>query len=500
MSSADRILSIDLGTSRVKALVCSVSGDILATAERAYPLHVGPGGQAEQDPADWIEAIAACAQELAARGEDVWPPAICSVTGQMHGLVALDADGEPVRPAMICSDFRAHDELAAIEGQLSPERILQMTGSPGLAMFPGPKVLWMHRHDPADVSRIHTILLPKDYIGYALTGQIATDPSDASGTMFYDIAHDRWDDELCAASGISPEWLPPVRPAADIRGVVLPAFSRRSGLPAGTPVIVGGGDLPTTILGTGVLSEADIGISLGTAGITFRLANYVQDAILGSVFYFRHVVDGVVVSIGSCPGSGFSIRWFAEQVLEAPELNHFVGDAEWVPDGPPSLFFLPFLLGTGSPYMDYKSRGAFIGLSHHHQREDLRRAILEGVCYSIRQSFELLQVDRPPLERVLVCGGGSYNAEWLHILANVIDAPLTTLQQKDTAVLGGAILAAYAGEWFPTLEAAAEAFVKPDRVVAPSQDGAEKYAAAYHDYLQLSEMMEGLRRRGMWEA
>lgn len=499
MSSTGRVLSLDLGTSRVKALVCSAAGDVLASTDRPYPLTVGAGGRAEQDPADWIAAVIACTRELAALGGDVWPPAICSITGQMHGLVALDAEGEPVRPAMICSDFRAHEELAAIEGRLTPELILRVTGSPGLAMFPGPKALWVSRHEPDDAARIRVIMLPKDYVGYVLTDQVATDPSDASGTMFYDIHQDRWDEDLCAASGIRPEWLPPVRPASEIRGVVRPSFASRSDLPAGTPVIVGGGDLPTTILGTGVVDEADIGISLGTAGITFRLAHNVQDEILGRVFYFRHVVDGTVVSIGSNPGAGFSVRWFAEQVLEEPELITYVGDPPWLPGEKPSLFFLPLLLGTGNPDMDYKARGAFIGLSHHHHREDLRRAILEGVSYSIRQSFELLQINRPPLERVLVCGGGSYNEEWLHILANVIGKPLITLRQKDTAVLGGAVLAAYAAGWFATLEEAAEAFARPVHVVSPSDEGTALYDAAYLDYLELSEVMRGLRRGGMWE-
>jgi xylulokinase len=500
MASTGRVLSLDLGTSRVKALVCSAAGDILASTDRPYPLTVGAGGRAEQDPADWIAAIIACTRELSALGEDIWPPAICSITGQMHGLVALDAGGEPVRPAMICSDFRAHEELAAIEGRLSPERILRVTGSPGLAMFPGPKALWMDRHEPDNAARIRTILLPKDYVGYALTGQIATDPSDASGTMLYDIHRDRWDEDLCAASSVAPGWLPPVRPASEVRGGVRPAFASRSDLPASIPVIVGGGDLPTTILGTGVVDEADIGISLGTAGITFRLAQRVQDEILGRVFYFRHVMDRTVVSIGSNPGAGFSVRWFAEQVLEEPDLITYVGDPSRLPEEKPTLFFLPLLLGSGNPDMDYKARGAFIGLSHHHRREDLRRAILEGVSYSIRQSFELLQIDRPPLERVLVCGGGSYNEEWLNILANVIDRPLITLRQKDTAVLGGAALAAYAAGWFATLEEAAETFARPAHAVHPSEEGAALYDAAYRDYLQLSDMMRELRRKGMWES
>jgi xylulokinase len=419
----------------------------------------------------------------------------------MHGLVLIGSDGEPLRPSMICSDFRAHEELAHIEQVLTPDRVLRTTGSPGLSMFTGPKVLWVKNHEPHTYERISKLLLPKDYVGLVMAGEPVTDPSDASGTMLYDCERDHWDEALCAASAVLPDWLPAVEPATAIRGGVREAFAEVSGIPAGTPVIVGGGDLPTTVIGTGVVAESDVGISLGTAGIVFRLAHRIDANLLGKIFYFRHALTDLLVSMGSCPATGFSVRWFEEQVLGiSPDYSSQEGDIEpRILHKEPSLFFLPFLLGTGSPYMDYKARGAFLGLSHHHGEAEMRQAILEGISYSLQQSYELLQFDRPPVERILVCAGGSHDLEWLNILASILGRSLITLEQKDTAVLGGAILASHAAGWFDTIEEGINRFVKVERVVMPTTENVELYDRAYSTYLKLCDMVETLRRDGLWE-
>lgn len=456
---------------------------------------VDSGGRVEQSPYDWINAVESCTRELAALSPSCWPPNICSITGQMHGLVLLGKDGEPLRDAMICSDFRAHKELAQIQAKLTPDYVLRTTGSPGIPILTGPKVLWLKNNEPHLYKQISKFILPKDYIGYVMTGEVATDPSDASGTMLYDCMLRTWDDALCAASAVSPGILPPVRPSTDIRGTVNKKFALNSGIPVGTPVIIGAGDLSTTALGTGVMANTDVGISLGTAGIVFRLANQFQEGLLGKVFYFCHGLPEPLINIGSCPGTGFSVGWFENQILNAKKgTAKRVGKIDRSPiSETPSLIFLPFLLGTGSPYMDYNSQGAFIGLSYQHMQKDLRRAIYEGISYSLRQSFELLQVNQFRAERVVVCAGGSHNKDWLQILSNIIGLPIWTLQHKDTAVIGAAILGGLAAGWFNELEDGITKFVKLDKQIHPQKESIGFYEQGFSKYIKLCTMFETLR-------
>ena len=486
-----KVLSIDLGTSRVKVVVISGNGDILARTERPYPMDLRSGGIAEQSPDDWVRAICECTQELAQSGNPIWPPDICSVTGQMHGLILLDHQNNILRKAIICSDFRADTETLEIEAQVGKEYILKVTGSPGIAMFPGPKILWLKRHEPQIYNKIARMLFPKDYIGYVITGDGSTDPSDASGSMFYNCMARDWDKTLCEASAVPMHILPEIKPAESLRGKVSAAFADLSDIPEGTPVVIGGGDLPATVMGAGVCSATDVGISLGTAGIIFRLAYQLQESVISKIFYFCHVLDNTLVSMGSCPSTGFSVNWFEKQIARIVlTADKRVGDIFGTSiNKPPDLYFLPFLLGTGSPYMDYTPKGAFLGLSHHHEQEDLRRAIYEGISYSVKQSLELLQVDRPPAERVLVCAGGSYNRDWLQILANIIGLPLQTLEQKDTAVVGAAIIAGHAAGWFSTIEEGIKKLVKEDVLIQPDAASVPHYQIGYHNYINFSRMI-----------
>jgi xylulokinase len=492
----DHILAIDLGTSRVKVVLCSTNGSIVDRAERTYTMGTGSGGKAEQSPSDWIQAVTDCTRELASSGRPNWPPCICSVTGQMHGLVLLGKDGKVLRDALICSDFRAREELEQIEAQLMTSQVIQTTGSPGLSMFPGPKLLWVQHHEPEVYARIGQILSPKDYIGYLMTGEIATDTTDASGTMLYDNRLNRWDENLCNACGASVGFLPPVLSPTTIRGKVSKEFAQRSGIPEGIPVIIGAGDLPTTVIGAGLINNREIVISLGTAGIVSRISESFQEDLLGKIFYFRHVCPGQLISMGSQPGAGFSLNWFEKQILQHSPSKSFWEDMPKFSEEKISLFFLPYLLGTGSPSMDYRSQGAFLGLSHHHTQADLKRAILEGVSFSIRQSFDLLQASPPQVERIIVCAGGSYNQTWLQILADILGAPITTLTQKDTAVLGASILGGVGMGWFSTIEEAIQQMVEFDKVIEPQKGQVIKYKEAYQRYIDYYLVLKQINDRG----
>ena len=480
------VLAIDLGTSRVKTLLCSEAGEILSRAECTYPLKQTAEGRAEQNPVDWLDAVCQCTRELSVLGLSGWPPVVCSITGQMHGPVFLDAQGKVLRDVMICSDFRADHELRQIENKIGPETILQRTGSPGLSLFPGPKMLWVLENEPEVYRKIHKLMLAKDYIGFAMTGEIATDVSDASGTMLYNIRTESWDEELCEACSTPLEFLPQIRLATEPRGEVSRSFSQVSQIPAGTPVIIGAPDLPTTVIGAGLCSKKDVCVSLGTAGITMRLSDQLREDLLGKIYHFRHIFPGELISMGSLPGTGFSVNWFERQILEKPGYYTERALNEWSQlEEPISLFFLPFLLGTGSPYMDYRAQGAFLGLSHHHTQSDLRRAILEGISFSIRQSFELLAIEGTPVERIIACGGGTLNRIWMNILADVLGLPVQSVVQKDTAVLGAAILGGLAQKWFANLEEGAQRLVGYEEQIQPTTRNALVYQQAYQTYLKL---------------
>ena len=371
-----KVLSIDLGTSCVKVAVFSENGTILARTEHCYPMDVRQGGIVEQSPQDWINAINICTKKIASKGKDVWPPDVCSITGQMHGLILLERNGSLLRKAIICSDFRADDEVVEIISRVTTKNILRITGNPGISMLPGPKMLWLKKHEPQIYKQINKLLFPKDYIGYIMTGKIATDPSDASGTMLYDCVKHKWDEILCNACAVPIEILPAVKSAEEIRGIVTNAFAVNSLIPAGTPVIIGSGDLPTTVIGSGIVDNKDIGISLGTAGIVFRLTDHIIESVLGKIFNFCYVNKKSLVRMGSCPGTSFSIDWFERQVIRLPsdQKKRFDNINRSTRSKIPEIYFLPYLLGTGSPYMDYSPKAAFIGLSHNHNQEDLRRA------------------------------------------------------------------------------------------------------------------------------
>lgn len=486
----ERVLSIDLGTSMVKVIIASENGDILAKSTHTYQLDTRSRGIAEQSPEDWLNAINICTKELARKGNKIWPPDICSITGQMHGVVLLDKDGLLLRKAITWADFRAREEIAEIESQITKKKILQLTGNTIVPMMPGPKMLWIKKHEPHIHKKIKTLLFPKDYIGYIMTDEIATSPSDASISMFYNYIKRQWDKSLCDICAVPIEILPPLKPAESILGLVSSSFANKSSIPVGTPVIVGAGDMSTSIIGSGIISNKDVGISLGTASTVFRLANYFQNSVLGKIFYYCHAIDNMLISMGTCPGN-LNINWFEKQIVRLPfSKQKVMGEINQSPiSKPPELYFLPFLSGTGSPYMHYEPKGAFLGLSQHHNQEDLRLSIYEGISYSLKQSFELLMMEQPKIEKIFIGGGGVNNKDWLQVLANIIGYPLIILKENDIAVIGAAILGGYAAGWFDSIEEGVDIFVKEQKRILPQLETFHNYEAGYLKYLELSKMI-----------
>ena len=464
------LVGLDVGTTGVKALAVSDSGEVVARAEREYPLATPRPGWAEQDPADWRRAAE---DALEALGVD--EIAGVGLTGQMHGLVALDADERVLRPAILWNDQRTASECREIEERLGRVRLLELTGNRALPGFTAPKILWLRANEPETYERIAHILLPKDYVRLALTGERATDVADASGTLLFDVAGRRWSDEVLAALEFPADWLPPA----------LESPSRSGETPAGTPVAAGAGDQAAGAVGVGVTAQGPISVVLGTSGVVFATlprADIEQD---GSAHVFCHAVPGAWHAMGVMLSAAGALRWFRDTLAPGEPYERLIAEAErWEP-GAEGLMFLPYLAGERTPHVDPMARGAFTGLSHRHDRGALVRALLEGVAYGLRDSLEVLRSLGCRLDVGRASGGGARSDLWLRIVASVLGLPLERTEVEEGAAYGAALLGGVAGGVFADVEEAVAACVRVRDAIEPEPDWEQTYAEGYGRYRAL---------------
>lgn len=486
------VLAVDLGTSSVKVYLYSSDGTRLAQSVQAYPTVKKSGGYVEQSPQKWIESVVLGIRNVAESCNGYWPPTMCSITGQMHGVVLLDANGSPLRRAIICSDSRASAQVNMIAQTVGPKHILEVTGNPALSIFPAAKLLWIKDNENQTFKHARHVLFPKDYVGYVMTGELLTEPSDASGSMLYDLDKGKWDTRICAAVGVSEEQLPQIKDSTCLRGKVTKAFAGISGIPEGTPVLMGGGDLSTTMLGMGITTEDSVGISLGTAGIVLRGMSKIGRDELGTRFFFSNLFDKSFISLASLPAAGLSVNWFWSlmegEAYDGKPRNFPVVTS---PGGQPTVYYLPFIAGTGTPYMNYNAKGAFMGLGPEHSAQDLKQAIFEGICFSLKQSYQLA-LSSGPARRVFVCGGGSYSSPWVAILANVLGRSIEIVNHRDTACLGAAMLGGFACGWYTDLEDAMTLFGQTTEVIVPDEHLVPYYEKGYERYLEFAYNTNGL--------
>src|SRR5580765_664046 len=356
----EALIGLDVGTSGVKGIAISADGELIASAEESYPLSTPRPGWAEQDPEDWWRAAQACLARL--------PDGPIGLSGQMHGLVALDADEHVIRPAILWNDQRTGAECAEIERRVGLDRLIALTGNRALPGFTAPKLLWLRAHEPESYARIRHILLPKDYVRLQLTGERAIDAADASGTLLFDVAHRRWSEEVCETLEIPGEWLPPAFESTEIGGA---------------------GDQAAAALGVGITSPGPASVVLGTSGVVFAVLPGYQPDAEARAHVFCHAVPGTWHAMGVMLSAAGSFAWF-RQVSEAAYGELDDEAAQWEP-GAEGLMFAPYLQGERTPHADPDVRGAFTGLSLRHDRGALARAVMEGVAYGLRDSLELLR-------------------------------------------------------------------------------------------------------------
>jgi xylulokinase len=449
--SQDVLVGLDVGTSGVKAIAISPDGRVLASASEEYPLSTPRPGWAEQEPEDWWRAAQACLERL--------PNGQIGLSGQMHGLVVLDADGGVLRPAILWNDQRTGAECEEIESRVGLDRLIELTGNRALTGFTAPKLLWLRRHEPDVYARIRHVLLPKDYVRFRLTGEHAIDVADASGTLLFDVAGRRWSNEVCAALEVPMEWLPAAHESTEIAGA---------------------GDQAAAALGVGIASPGPVSVVLGTSGVVFAvLPSYKPDA-LARVHVFCHAVPGTWHAMGVMLSAAGSLAWLRQAV----GAGYGVLDEEaagWAP-GTEGLLFAPYLAGERTPHADPNARGAFVGLSLRHDRGALARATLEGVAYGLRDSLELLRDlgVRPEVGRV--SGGGARSDLWVRIVASVLGLPLERTESEEGSAFGAALLAGVRAGVFADAADAVTRCVRVRDRIEPDPDWAVDYEGGYDRY------------------
>ncbi|HET6682320.1 MAG TPA: xylulokinase [Gaiella sp.] len=471
------LVGLDVGTTGVKAIALSPEGEVLASAAYGYPLSTPHAGWAEQDPEDWWQAAEAALAEVAT-GREV---AGIGLSGQMHGLVALDKEDRVIRPAILWNDQRTAAECAEIESRIGLERLVELTGNRALTGFTAPKLLWLRGHEPDAYARIARVLLPKDYVRLRLTGEWAIDASDASGTLLLDVGRRAWSEDVLEALDLPSAWLPPVLESPERAGEVV--ASRRP--LRGTPVAAGAGDQPAAAVGVGADRPGVLSVVLGTSGVVLApLPAYAHDPV-GRVHAFCHAVPGAWQAMGVMLAAAGSLQWFHERLApDAPFVDLLAEAAGWEP-GAHGLVFLPYLAGERTPHADPDARGAFVGLELRHDRGALVRAVLEGVAFGLRDCLDLLRALGVDAETGRVSGGGARSGLWREIVASVLDLPLEVTASEEGSAFGAALLGGVAGGVFDDVQDAVERCVRVSRVVEPDPAWRDEYAALLPCYREL---------------
>ena len=485
-------IGIDLGTSAVKLLLVDGEGEILRSVSRGYPLSFPQPGWSEQDPADWWNACLDGMKELLA-GTDASLAAGIGVGGQMHGLVALDENDAVIRPAILWNDGRTAEETEWLNTAVGKRKLSDLTANIAFAGFTAPKLLWMKKHEPENFRRIAKIMLPKDYINYRLTGVHSCDYSDASGMLLLDVKNRRWSAEMMEICGVTNDQMPRLFESYEVIGCVKPEIASALGLSGSVRVVAGAGDNAAAAVGTGTVGDGACNISLGTSGTVFiSSARFGVDPSNG-LHAFAHA-DGAYHLMGCMLSAASCNKWLCEEILKTKD---YAAEQAGITDdrlGANNVFFLPYLMGERSPINDTNARGTFIGMTMATSRTDLVQAVLEGVAFAIRDSFEVAKSLGIRIERSKICGGGAKSPLWRRIMANVLNLPLDLPQTEEGPGYGGAMLAMVGCGAFDSVQQAAGELVHVTRTVYPEPELAERYEAAYRHFQKIYPAVKDLFR------
>ena len=493
------LLGIDVGTTGTKTALFGTGGELIAAHTDEYPLYQPHNGWAEQDPSDWWRAAVNGIRAVLAKAGGAEIAGI-GLSGQMHGLVMLDAGGEPLRHSIIWCDQRTEAEIGDMDRILGRQRIIEITANAPMTGFTAAKILWVKKNEPEIYEKCAHILLPKDYIRYKLTGEYATEVSDASGMQLMDVAGRCWSEEVTGKLGIDIALLAKMHESQDVTGVTSAFCAELTGLAAGIPVVGGAGDNPAAAVGTGVVAHGRAFTTIGSSAVVYAVSDEVRIDLAGRVHALCASVPGKWTVMSCTQGAGLSLQWLrnnicTEEMREAEEkgVDPYVimdGLAMDVPIGADRLLFLPYLMGERSPHPDPDCRGVFFGLSGVHTRANLIRAVLEGVAYSQLECVEVFREMGVPASDMMVTGGGAKSPLWRQMLADLYGCPVSVPGSDEGAALGAAILAGVGTGVFGSLEEACGQLVGKGGTLEPDEERARAYAPYFSLYKQLYKSMK----------
>ena len=480
------VLGIDTSTTATKAVLVDEAGAVVGIGSAEYGFDSPQPLWSEQEPALWWDGTVGAIRSVL-RSTGVAPDSIAAVglTGQMHGLVLLDASDRVLRPAILWNDQRTAHACEEIREAVGFERLVEITGNDAVTGLTAPKLVWVRDHEPDVWRKARHVLLPKDYVRLELTGEHALDKADGAGTLLFDLAARDWSDEVVDALRIPREWLPPTHEGPAVTGVVTERAAAATGLRAGTPVVAGGGDQSANGVGVGAVAPGTVALSLGTSGVIFAATAAPLYEPHGRVHAFCHALPERWHLMSVMLSAAGSLRWFRDALAPGEPFDALVTTAADVPAGSEGLLFLPYLSGERSPHPDPLARGAFVGLTLAHERRHLVRAVLEGVAFGLGDGLDLMvAAGMPAPSQVRASGGGIASPLWRQILADVLDTELATVSTTEGAAYGAALLATEAAGWFPSVDAAVAALVKATPVASPGPD-APRYREAHAAYREL---------------
>ena len=488
------VIGIDIGTSGTKTILFDENGKTIAGKTVEYPLYTPQNGWAEQDPEDWwratLEGLKAVMTGIDAR--DVRG---IGLSGQMHGLVMLDKQGKVLRKSIIWCDQRTGEECKELTALVGAGRLMDITKSPAVTGFTASKILWVKKHEPELFDKCSTILLPKDYIRFKLTGERATEVSDASGMQLMDIEKRCWSSEVLEKIGLDGSLLGKMYESVEVTGTILPEVAKETGLRAGIPVVGGAGDNAASAIGCGGIRDGDAFTTIGTSGVVFAHTSKLSVDQSGRIHSFCAAVPGEYHVMGVTQAAGLSLRWFRDQFC-APEVSQAAklgldpyqimdDEAAKVSVGSNGLLYVPYLNGERTPHLDPDIRGAFLGLTAAHGRPEMIRAVMEGVTFSLRDCLSVFEGTGVRLSAMKVCGGGSVSALWRQMLADNMNVPVSTLQSNEGGSLGAAILAGVGSGLYASLEQACETVIRTRTTQKPIEANVKAYQKYYDIYTRV---------------
>ena len=482
-------IGIDLGTSAVKLLLVDAAGKICSTVSRDYPLFFPHPGWSEQNPEDWWTSVQDGLKELTA-GIDVNDVAGIGCGGQMHGLVILDGNDNVIRPAILWNDGRTYKEVEYLNGVIGKQKLSDLTANIAFAGFTAPKILWVQKNEPENFKRIAKIMLPKDFINYKLTGVHACDYSDASGMLLLDVQHKCWSAEMLDICGVSQAQMPQLFESYEVIGNVTADI----GLPKTANVVGGAGDNAAAAVGTGTVGDGACNISLGTSGTVFISSDKFGVDSTNGLHAFAHA-DGHFHLMGCMLSAASCNKWLCDEILKTKDYPAEQKDITDDKLGTNHVYFLPYLMGERSPINDTNARATFLGMTMDSTRSDMVQAVLEGVAYAIRDSFEVAKSLGIRIERSKVCGGGAKSPLWRKIFANVLNLPLDIPQTEEGPGYGGAMLAMVGCGLYPSVKACADALVSVRETVEPDPEIAARYEKQYRNFKQIYPTLKDLFAR-----